>query len=829
MLGQSISHYRILRRLGAGGMGEVFEAEDTDLHRKVALKISPQELAAKPETLDRFKREARALAALNHPNIVTIYSVEQSDSTHFLSMELVEGRPLNELIPKGGFTVEKLFALGIPLTDALAAAHAKGIGHRDLKPSNVMVNDQGRVKVIDFGLAKLFQAEAATLDVEAPTVHQTVEGKIMGTPAYMSPEQIEGRKVDHRTDIFSLGILLCEMATAQRPFKGDSAMSIMSSILRDAPPPLNELKSGLPEHLGRIVRRCLQKNPDERYQSVLDVRNELKGLEEETKLGSKPTATVPGEGKRGIKDHSPGEMVDALVATRVSELPLPQAPLTNRLNNLPAQLTSFVGRTRETAEVTRLLVSGSAIESNTTRLLTLIGPGGTGKTRLALQVAAGLVEQFPEGVWLVELAALSDPLLVPQTVTSAMGLINTVARSPLELLTHYLSAQKTLVLLDNCEHLVAACADLADALLRVCPRLQILATSREGLRVAGETTWPVPTLEVPSLVGGPLGSSALDALGQYESIKLFVERARAVTPSFALNEQNAAAVAQLCHRLDGIPLAIELAAARTRMLPVEQLLDRVQDRFRLLTGGSRTALPRQQTLRALVDWSYDLLSDQERLLFDRLSVFAGGWTLEAAEAICGDDGEGTSVGGQGPTGLLRSENVLELLGHLLEKSMVVGETSTDGTARYRLLETLRQYGQERLATRGEAATDVLRAQHATYFVALAEQAALGMSGPDQAKWFDHVEIEHGNIRAGLEWGRPLPRRRTGWSWGSAWQHRCGATGFIEGTAAKGGIISRRCSPIRAPNGRAGRERRRYSLLGLWQCGRTATTPLHGRC
>jgi len=193
MIGQSISHYRILRRLGAGGMGEVFEAEDTDLHRKVALKILPEDLAAKPETLDRFKREARALATLNHPNIVTIHSVEQSDSTHFLSMELVEGRPLSELIPRGGFTVEKLFALGIPLTDALAAAHARGIGHRDLKPSNVMVNDQGRVKVIDFGLAKLFQSEIVVLDVEAPTVHQTVEGKILGTPAYMSPEQASTR------------------------------------------------------------------------------------------------------------------------------------------------------------------------------------------------------------------------------------------------------------------------------------------------------------------------------------------------------------------------------------------------------------------------------------------------------------------------------------------------------------------------------------------------------------------------------------------------------------------------------------------------------------
>ncbi len=314
MIGQSISHYRILRRLGAGGMGEVFEAEDTDLHRKVAVKILPQNLAAKPENLDRFKREARALAALNHPNIVTIFSVEQADTTHFLTMELVEGRPLSDLIPKGGFDVEKLFALAVPLADALAAAHARGIGHRDLKPSNVMVNDQGRVKVIDFGLAKLFQPETGAVDADASTVHQTVEGQILGTPAYMSPEQIEGRKVDHRTDIFSLGVLLCEMATAQQPFKGDTTIALMSSILRDAPQPLGELKPGLPEHLGQIVGRCLRKNPDERYQSALEVRNDLKGLEEDTKLAQRPGWTAPIDSPQALKDRLTPERIDPLAA-----------------------------------------------------------------------------------------------------------------------------------------------------------------------------------------------------------------------------------------------------------------------------------------------------------------------------------------------------------------------------------------------------------------------------------------------------------------------------------------------------------------------------------
>jgi non-specific serine/threonine protein kinase len=351
------------------------------------------------------------------------------------------------------------------------------------------------------------------------------------------------------------------------------------------------------------------------------------------------------------------------------------------------------------------------------------------------------------------LAALSDPSLVLQTVATAMGLLNTAGSPPLEPLTRYLAPKKTLLLLDNCEHLVAACADLANALLRVCPKLQILATSREGLKLAGETTWPVPSLSVPSLAGGPSTRSALVVLGQYESIQLFVERAKAVMPAFALNEQNIVSVARLCHRLDGIPLAIELAAARIRLLSVEQLVDRVKDRFRLLTGGSRTALPRQQTLRALVDWSYDLLSERERLLFDRLSVFIGGWTMESAEAVCADDGGESKTGAQSPADLIHSEDILDLIGHLLEKSMIVAERSVQGTPRFRLLETLRQYGQERLAKRGEVAAETLRARHARHFIALSEQVALGLRGPDQTKWSERLELEHDNLRAVLEWGK----------------------------------------------------------------------------
>ncbi|MGH2353954.1 MAG: ATP-binding protein, partial [Chloroflexota bacterium] len=302
--------------------------------------------------------------------------------------------------------------------------------------------------------------------------------------------------------------------------------------------------------------------------------------------------------------------------------------------NLPAQLSSFVGREREIAEVTHLLAGGA-------RLVTLTGPGGAGKTRLALEVAARLLPTVPDGVWLVDLAPLTDAALAPLAVASAAGIQEESRSPPLETLRRALRERRVLSVLDNCEHLIDACASLVEAVLSACPAVQVLATSREVLRVAGETVWRVPALAVPPLAP----ALPADALARYEAVRLFLERARAVQPRFGLTAANAPAVAQLCRRLDGMPLAIELAAARTRVLSVDELLARLEDRFRLLTGGGRTALPRQETLRAAVEWSYDLLSEAEQTLFARLSVFAGGWTLAAAEAVAADPEPATASEG----------------------------------------------------------------------------------------------------------------------------------------------------------------------------------------
>jgi predicted ATPase/class 3 adenylate cyclase len=435
-------------------------------------------------------------------------------------------------------------------------------------------------------------------------------------------------------------------------------------------------------------------------------------------------------GAHRLKDLQRPERVAQLLHPDLPAAFPPLRSLDARPHNLPRQLTSFVGRKRELAEVTRLLAGAP--------LLTLTGTGGTGKTRLALQAAADALEAYPEGVWLVELAALADPALVPHAIASAVGVREEPGRPVLATLTDALRPKRLLLVLDNCEHLVDACARLADALLRACPHLTILATSREALGIAGETAWRVPSLALPAAGPAPAG----EAGHRSEAVRLFADRARAALPSFRLTAQNAPAVAEVCRRLDGIPLALELAAARARVLPVEQLLARLEDRFRLLTGGSRTALERQQTLRATVDWSYDLLTAPEQTLFARLSVFAGGWTLEAAEAVgAGPEGDG-----------IEPADVLDLLTRLADKSLVdvAAAEQPDGTARYRLLETLRQYASERLAEAGEGEA-AARRRHAAHYLALAEQAAPLLTGPQQLVWLARLDTEQDNLRAALRW------------------------------------------------------------------------------
>lgn len=411
----------------------------------------------------------------------------------------------------------------------------------------------------------------------------------------------------------------------------------------------------------------------------------------------------------------------------VREAPPEPLPVEASVTNLPLPVTTFVGRQPELAAVKELLSS--------VRLLTLTGAGGSGKTRLAIQAATDLVDVYADGVWWTELAALSDADLLPQAVAKTLGVPEVPSQPTVDTLASALRPRQLLLVLDDCEHLAAACAALVEALLRRCPRLVVLTTSREVLGVTGEQVWPVPTLRVPD----PEQSPSADRARDFEAVELFVRRATAATPGFTLSDETAPAVAEICARLDGLPLAIELAAARVNVLSVEQIAARLDDAFHLLTGGSRAALPRHQTLRAAIDWSFDLLAEGEKVLFRRLSVFAGGWTLPAAEAICAGRG-------------LAGSEVFELLSHLVEKSLV--EVQERGEQRrFRMLQTIRQYSRELLREAGELAA--LRDRHLDYFSALTAEADphLGYMLPNAEidRWLARLEPEQDNLRAAARW------------------------------------------------------------------------------
>jgi non-specific serine/threonine protein kinase len=420
-------------------------------------------------------------------------------------------------------------------------------------------------------------------------------------------------------------------------------------------------------------------------------------------LGADAITTVSG---RGYQFTLPVTKVDG-EANRASR----------SKHNLPYQLTSFVGRAQEIAQLAELVT--------THRLVTLTGAGGAGKTRLAIEVASRLVDAFPDGVWLVELAALSDPRLVPQAVAQALALPDQPARPVIETLSDYLASKALLLVVDNAEHLLEACVHLVDEIVRRGPDIAVFVTSRERLGITGELTYRVPSLTVP----GTNETLTPETISPYEGVRLFVDRAKLLRPDFDVTTKNTVAVASICARLDGMPLAIELAAPRLRSMSVEELSQRLDQRFALLTDGSPTALPRHRTLRSMIDWSYDLLTDVEQAMLRRVSVFAGGWRLATAEDVCNGNG-------------IERSNTIDLLASLADKNLVAIEED-DGTTRYRMLETIRQYALDRLREAGEEAQ--WRDRHLACFLALAEASF------EPLQWFDRIESERDNLRAALTW------------------------------------------------------------------------------
>jgi non-specific serine/threonine protein kinase len=455
--------------------------------------------------------------------------------------------------------------------------------------------------------------------------------------------------------------------------------------------------------------------------------------------------------------------------------------------NLPTPLSSFIGREHELAEVKRLL--------SDYRMLTLIGSGGSGKTRLAIQVAQDLGAEFPDGIWFVDLAALSDPHLVVHVTASILNVREQADIPVVSSLTVHLRPRAMLLLLDNCEHLIEACARLSKTLLETCPDIRLLTTSREPLGVPGETVWIVPPLTLPEPQpwrSPSSGQGSLSIYEQSEAIRLFVTRASAASPNFKLTPQNAPWVANICRRLDGAPLAIELAAARLRAFSARQIAERLDDRFLLLTGGPRTAPARQQTLEAALDWSYALLSQEEQWVFLQLTVFSSGWTLAAAERVCAG----------------AAQDLMMVLASLVDKSLVVVDRYLD-EARYRYLETIRQYGAQLLAEAGE--TDQVRSRHLDYFTRWTEQADSHLSGPDQSTWLERFNLEHDNLRSALDWSQAAESRAEqglrlaaacGFFWkirGYLTEGRARLLAALEWEASRGPALPRARALLRAGN------------------------------
>ena len=689
--GTQLGPYEIVAPLGAGGMGEVYRARDPRLDRSVAIKILPGACSADSDRLQRFEQEARSASALNHPNIVTIYALGVEDSTHYIAMELVEGKTLRELIILGLLPIRKAIEIATQIADGLAKAHEAGIAHRDLKPENMMVTHDGFVKILDFGLAKLTRPSGQLSDLSPTVAWQTQPGMVLGTVEYMSPEQATGGQLDFRSDQFSFGLVLYEMVTGKRAFQRATALETMVAILRDQAEPIAMQNPDAPAPLCWAIERCLAKEPERRYVSTRELAREL-----------------------------------AAIRDRVAEKPVRQAEA--RPANLPAQRTGFVGRENEVAAAKELLLRQDV------RVVTVTGPGGIGKTRLAVQVASGLVEHFPGGIHFIPLSSISDPGLISSAIVQAMGIREAKGQSPLQLLNQHFQdslGAPILLLLDNFEHLIEA-APMVARLLAIGPNLKILVTSRAALHVYGEHEFPVPPLALPDALAMP----PIEVLAQYPAVALFVARAVAVKPDFELNQENATAVAEICARLDGLPLAIELAAARVKVLSPSSMRTRLTSRLQLLTGGARDMPERQQTLRAAIDWSYDLLSEAEQRLFRRLSVFVGGCTLEGAEAVCDTKSD---------LGL----DLLDGMASMVDKSLVQRVEQAKGELRFVMLETIREYALEKLEASGEEAST--KRVHAAYCLVLAEEQATEQSGAEGAEWLERFTLEHDNFRASLEW------------------------------------------------------------------------------
>ncbi len=713
--GTQLRDYRIERVLGEGGFGIVYLAWDAALERHVAIKeYLPSAMAARAGdgltvviksaafadtfslALRSFVNEARLLARFNHPALVKVHQFWEEHGTAYMVMPFYEGPTLRQVLAELGRlpTEAEVCAWLLPLLDTLEVLHADQCFHRDIAPDNILITTTGPL-LLDFGAARrvigdLTHALTAVLKPGYAPIEQYGD----------SPDMAQGPW----TDIFALAAVLYGAISGRRPVPS------VERVIADRLRPLTQLAGDRFRHsFLAAIDLALALRPEHRPQSVAEFRTRLMADAVPDALDAAAPAAV---GLQATRLAARAPLLSAEPPRPAVAAPAPAPP-----NNLPRQRTSFVGRESELRDI-KALLDGSP-------LVTVLGMGGLGKTRLTLQAATELMPRYPDGAWFVDLSVVTDPALVVGAVARTFEIFDEPGRALVDTVCAWLKSRRLLVVLDNCEHVVAAAAELVDAMLDSAPLVQVLASSRELLDVPGEQSYPILPLPLPVRDAGS------QTVLQSASVRMFVDRARAQQPGFLPEEQDPVLLADLVTRLEGIPLAIELAAARLRTLSLAEIKAGLEDRYQFLAGGSRLLQRRQQTLRALVDWSYDMLEPPEQQLFSRLSVFAGGFDQGAAKAVCNDAG-------------LPEARIPELLTSLVQKSLAARD-SEGGTARYRMLDTLREYAAEKLAgldPQGSTAT-----RHCEHYFALAKIAARGMLGAEQGRWARRLEGELENLRA----------------------------------------------------------------------------------
>jgi predicted ATPase len=689
-IGSQIAGYRILGVLGEGGMGIVYDAEHVLLGRKAAVKTLLSELSTNEDFKERFIRESQSVASIDHPNIIPIYDAGDSDGTAYIAMRFVSGTDLAQAIDRrGALPPDEALMILDQAGAALDAAHARGLVHRDIKPANILIEGDGRrIYLTDFGIVK-GQGERG----------KTQEGFFLGTIDYAAPEQLEGKALSSAADIYAFGGVLFECLTGHRPYEG-SDVSIVRAHVLDPPPRPTTHRPDLPAALDDVIGRAMAKDPAERFE-------DCRGVIEAARIALATSAPVP--------------VVDAVAAAPLTTPPQRRTTV----SNLPLQTTPLMGRDEELAEIATMLRDPSV------RIVTLTGFGGTGKTRLSLEAARLAQEEFDRVVF-IDLSAIQEPELVVTTMAQAVGAQIPPGGSGVDAIRDALGAADVLLVLDNFEQVLAAAPFVAELVVAV-PMLRLLVTSQAPLRVTAEREYAVRPLQLPTA----LETDDLEVLAASPAVALFVDRARAVRPDFQLTEANAAAVADICTQLDGIPLAIQLAAARIKLLTPHALATRLQSRLELLTGGAADLPERQRTLRDAIDWSYSLLTDAEKTTLARLGVFVGGTSLESAGAVAGDEEE-LDVGA-----------ILDTLASLVDKGLVRQTEASDGEPRFSLLETIREYALGRLVELPER--DAVERRHAERFLQLAESAEPELARANQRAWLAKLDEDNGNIRAAFTW------------------------------------------------------------------------------